>query len=125
MGSAAPIDQRQSQWRSSNHGLGGRDEILHGSSGCVCSRAFEFATWAASFINHYSNLAGWRVRNIARRCGCTFAIAESVERVRAKKVLIILASSSPRRIEMMKQFDIRLKIVKPDVDESVRRGERP
>lgn len=38
---------------------------------------------------------------------------------------IILASSSPRRIELMKMAGIAVTVHSPDVDETVRRGETP
>ena len=42
-----------------------------------------------------------------------------------RKAMIILASSSPRRIEMMRQFDLNLVVQKPEVDERHHQGESP
>ncbi len=38
---------------------------------------------------------------------------------------IVLASTSPRRIEMMKQLNFDIKVVAPEADETPKRGENP
>jgi septum formation protein len=40
-------------------------------------------------------------------------------------LLLILASSSPRRIELLNQMGLKPKVIKPEVDETVRPGEAP
>ena len=42
-----------------------------------------------------------------------------------QKIALILASSSPRRIELLGQMGLKPEVIKPEVDETVQKGEKP